>query len=281
MYLGVAGGYGQLYDIAFAGLVRLSGVRLYLHHDSYAYLNERRFITGALLKIAGAAATHIVLCEEMRERLILLYGSAVQVVVVSNAANSEPPSEPPKARSKLKTIGFISNLSRSKGVLEFLDVAERICDALPDVRAVLAGPINEPSLTPVIMQRLHRAPWLTYVGSVYGDKKSRFYASIDVFVFPTRHVDEADPRVIDEALAHGVAIVARGRGCIRAVVDGGGGAVIGEDTDFVKEAERQLLEWHQDPGLFSSVSSAALANAGRLRADHLPRLKALISALVS
>ncbi len=281
VYLGVASSYGQLHDVVFASLIRLSGLRLFLHYDSYAYLQKRRWLTATLLRIAGPSATHIVLCEDMKKRLTELYGHSRHVVVVSNATNIEPPAHEPQPRTKLKTIGFISQLSRAKGVLEFLDVVERVCNLHPDVRALLAGPIDEASVAPVINQRLLGAPWITYLGPVYGATKSRFYADIDAFVFPTSYVNEADPRVINEALAHGVAVVARGRGCIESLVIGGGGEVIREGADFVGQAEKLLLSWYEDPALFCSISSAALANSARLDADHGPRLRAIIDEMVS
>ena len=281
VYLGVAGGYGQVYDVIFAGMIRLAGVHLFLHHDSYAYLQKRRPLTATLVRIAGLSATHIVLCDDMKERLIELYGTALQVVVISGATNIELPTNRPRARTQLKTIGLISHLTRSKGVLEFLDVAERLCKARPDVRALLAGAITEPTLAPMIEERLRGAPWLTYLGPIPGETKSRFYEDIDVFVFPTRYANEADPAVINEALAHGVAVVARARGCISSVVAGGGGAVIREDTDFVGEAVRLLLEWYEDSALFASISSEALSNSARQQADQAARLQALIVELVS
>ena len=281
VYIGVSGGHGQLYDIAFTSLAALTRLRLYLHHDSYAYLGRRRALTAPLIRIAGPSAVHIVLCEDMKERLTALYGRALQIVVVSNMTNIEPPLLHPQARTRLKTIGFISHLSRSKGVLEFLDVAERMHSLHPDMLAKLAGPIEEPSLAPVIEERLRHAPWITYVGPVYGESKSRFYAGIDAFVFPTHYENEADPRVINEALVHGVAVIARGRGCIESVMAGGGGVIIREDGDFVDEALSLLLAWYSDPGLMSSISSAAMANSARLDADHRIRLNTIIGGLVS
>ena len=277
----MAGGYGQLYDILFVSLVRLSGVRLFLHHHSYAYLGKRGLLTATLMRIAGRSATHIVLCDDMKERLTELYGGTLRVVVISNITNTDAPADRPHFRTKLRTIGFISELKRSKGVLEFLDVADRVCSSRPDVRAVLAGGIEEPSLRGVISQRLLKASSITYIGAVYGEARSRFYADIDVFVFPTRYANEADPRVVNEALAHGVVVVSLGRGCIGSVVASGGGVVIRDDTDFADEAERLLLEWHQQPAVFASLSTAALANAERLNSVHGIRLKALILELVS
>lgn len=281
VYLGVAGGYGQIYDLVFVSLIRVSGARLFLHHDSYAYLHKPRPLTALLVRVAGLLTTHIVLCDDMKERLVQLYGPSLRVVVISGASNTEAPTNRPKARTELKTIGFISHLTRSKGVLEFLDLAERLCVARPGVRALLAGGITEASLAPLIQARLKEAPWINYLGPIPNESKSRFYEDIDVFVFPTRYANEADPAVINEALAHGVTVIARGRGCIRSVVASGGGEVIREEADFVAEAERVLLSWYQDSALFSSVSSAGLANFARLRSEHSTRVKTLISEIVS
>jgi glycosyltransferase involved in cell wall biosynthesis len=281
VYLGVASGQGQLFDIVVASLTRLFGPRLFMHYQSYAFLDRRRLLSAALIQVAGPSTRHIVLCEAMKERLTELYGQALQVAVVSNITNTEPPVHGARSRTRLRTIGLLSYLSRSKGVLEFLDVAERLRSTHPDALALLAGPIEEPSLAQAIEARLHKASWITYLGPLYGEDKARFYASIDAFVFPTRYEHEADPRVINEALAHGVAVIARERGCIASVVAEGGGAIIRGDTDFVDEAARLLTEWYEQPAVFSSVSSAALTNAKRLNTDHGIRLKALVRELVS
>lgn len=281
VYLGVASGRGQLFDVVFAGLTRAAGLRLFLHYDSYAYLAERRRMTAVLVRTAGPTSTHIVGCDDMKLRLTKLYGPQLHVVVVSNATNTAPP--PPKlgARTRLRTIGFISYVSRVKGVLEFIDVAERFCRSLPDVQALLAGPIDEPSLLAIVEQRVRGVPWIKYLGPVYGETKSQFYSDIDAFVFPTRYANEADPRVVNEAIAHGVAVIARSRGCIESIIRGGGGEVIREGRDFVSEASKLLLEWHGNPMLFSSISLAAIANSARLESDHGGRLRALIQDMVT
>jgi glycosyltransferase involved in cell wall biosynthesis len=230
-----------------------------------------------LVKAAGPKATHVLLCDDMRDRFVELYGRSLKVVVVSNATNVAVPSGAASPRARLKTIGFISNLTRHKGVLEFLDLAELICRECPDLRALLAGPVKDASLARLINERLQLSPSITYLGPVYGEEKSRFYSRVDVFVFPTRYGNEAEPRVINEALAHGVAVIARNRGCIRSVIDGRGGVAISDDEPFLHQAERVLLEWYHDPDVFSSISAAALATSARMRADSDQPLRKLIS----
>jgi glycosyltransferase involved in cell wall biosynthesis len=280
VYIGVAGGYGQLYDIAFVATSRLGKSRLFLHHDSYAYLDRPKPVAAILMNLAGSGAVHIVLCDDMANRLATLYRSAGETVVISNATNTERPTTLSTARRQLRSIGFIGFLSRAKGVLEFLDVAERICRSHPDLRALLAGPIADPSLQPILTERLRKAPWVDYVGPVYGDDKSRFFNQVDVLVFPTRYINEADPRVVIEALAHGTAVVALNRGCVNATLSGGGGACIPDSQDFVQATTDLLGGWLADAAAFSAVSLRALENYRTLRERYDGRLRLVLDAML-
>jgi glycosyltransferase involved in cell wall biosynthesis len=280
VYVGVAGGYGQLYDIAFVATGRLGRSRLFLHHDSYAYLERPKTVAGVLMKLAGAGAVHIVLCDDMASRLVSRYPSANKTVVISNATNTEMPTSPSSPRTQLRAIGFIAFLSQAKGVLEFLDVAERVCRAHPDLRALLAGPIVDPSLEPILTARLQKAPWVNYVGPVYGEDKSQFFKQVDVLVFPTRYINEADPRVLSEALAHGTAIVALNRGCVGATLSGGGGTCIPDSEDFVEATTQLVLDWLSDAKGFTAVSAQALENYRTLRERYDDRLERVVDAML-
>jgi glycosyltransferase involved in cell wall biosynthesis len=280
VYVGVAGGYGQLYDIAFIATCRLASSRLFLHHDSYAYLERPKKMTSVLMNIAGSGAVHIVLCDDMARRLVGLYPSASETVVISNATNTEPPASQSTPRTRLKAIGFIGFLSRAKGVLEFLDVADQLCGSHPELRALLAGPIADPSLEPILTARLRHAPWVDYLGPVYGDDKSRFFTEVDVLIFPTRYINEADPKVVTEALAHGSVVVAVNRGCVTATLDGGGGVCIPETQDFVRTTTDVVLGWLLDARAFSAVSTQALENYRALRDRYDDRLANVVSAMV-
>ena len=279
VYVGVNGGLGQVYDALFIAIARLASADLYLHHDSYAYLDSSRRLTDLVVRLAGVNALHIVLCNDMNDRLRDLYPRARYTMVISNVTNTEGPIAPPRPRQRLTSIGFMSNLTRAKGVLEFLDVAERVCRARPEIRALLAGPIEEPSLEPILRSRLASAPWVEYLGPLYGGAKSLFLAELDVFVFPTRYVNEAEPKVLAEALAHGVVIVARSRGCIDSLLSANRGVVVPESKDFVASTERLLLDWSTTAVEFSTLSAAALRGFHDLRQLHEKRLAAVVAAM--
>jgi glycosyltransferase involved in cell wall biosynthesis len=279
VYVGVNGGLGQMYDAVLVGIARIASADLYLHHDSFAYLEGIHRVTRLVMRLAGSQATHIVLCDEMRDRLRDLYPLALRTVVISNVTNTEMPTATPRRRDRLTSIGFISNLTRAKGVLEFLDLAERVCRTHPEIGAILAGPVEERSLTPMLLARLKLAPWVKYVGPVYGEAKSSFLARLDVFIFPTRHLDEAEPKVVAEALAHGVVVIARDRGCLSTLLGATRGVVIEQERDFITAAERIISDWSRDATEFSSLSAAAIDGFHELRQSQGRRLAALIASM--
>lgn len=279
IYIGISGGYGQIYDLLFVGISRVAAVRLYIHHDSFAYLDRRKRLTGLVVQLAGPQATHLVLCELMGTRLQQLYPSVRQSIVISNVTNTDEPDQPPRPHEHLNTIGFFSNLTRAKGVLEFLDLAEQICQTRPGLRALLAGPVEEPALGPILRDRLRSAPWVEYLGPVYGDARSQFLASLDVLVFPTRYVNEAEPKVMCEALAYGVVVVARDRGCIGSLLSSHRGISIPATADFINTAMPLLLEWTSNAAAFSSLSASALRGYRELRAEQSHRLRFVVEAM--
>jgi glycosyltransferase involved in cell wall biosynthesis len=280
-YMGVSGGYGQIYDLLFLAVSRLAGVPLYLHHDSFAYLDRRSALTGLVVQLAGPHARHLVLCELMGTRLQKLYPSARETLVISNVTNTDEPDTPPHPHQQLKSIGFFSNLTRAKGVLEFLDLAEQICQARPGLRAYLAGPVEEPQLGPILTDRLRSAPWVEYLGPVYGEARAQFLANLDVLVFPTRYANEAEPKVIGEALACGIVVIARDRGCIGLLLSSQRGVSIPASADFIGTAMPLLLEWSSNAEAFSSLSASALRGYRQLRDEHSHRLRFVVEAMAA
>jgi glycosyltransferase involved in cell wall biosynthesis len=136
----------------------------------------------------------------------------------------------------------------------------------------------EPSFEPILTARLQKAPWIEYVGPVYGQAKSQFFNQIDVLIFPS--INEADPRVVSEALAHGAAVVALNRGCVTATLRGGGGACVPDSQDFVQAATELVLDWLSDADAFSALSTQALENYRTLRQRYNDRLALVVEAMV-
>ena len=280
VYIGVAGGHGKAYDLVFTLLSRAAQARLFLSHNSYSYLNRRSNLARLLFWLAGKQTTHIVLCDSMASRLRENYQSVANVVIVSNVVSIKFPNAPPTHRQRLTTVGLISNLTRAKGVLEFFAVNDRCHREGVDLRGLLAGPVHEPGIDSEIREQVRHMPWIKYLGPVRGDAKDHFYRDIDVLLLATRHVDEAEPLVVLEALAHGVVVIAFARGCIPSLLKGVGDAAIPTTADFVEEATTYLRRWWHAPEEFRDLSNASTRRASQMLQESSPMMDATVAAMV-
>lgn len=217
--LGCNAGWGLLYTLFHAALARGAGLNVALHHHSYAYINRRTNLMAMLCRIGGPRLTHVFLAEAMRESFCALYGDGLQTAILPNAmfvpaGGEKPPAPAPGGRPI--TLGLLSNLDADKGLHDFVATARLLhAGASADrARMVLAGPIRSQSDRALVTQAQSEGV-LTWLGPLYGADKRRFFDDLDIFLFPTRYRHEAQPTVIYEALASGVAVIAFDRGAIR------------------------------------------------------------------
>ena len=265
-YFTAEGGLGLTYSVLTAAWARLFGFRLFIHHHSYSYIVRPRPLMTCLLAVSGSKAVHICLCSDMAQDLANCYRRDIRSLVVSNATFVDPGKSASlfSARRDL-VIGLLSILTPDKGLYEFLEIV-RIAKvrALP-IRGVLAGPIVRDS-DRLVVQSLKEelGEHLDYRGPVYDAEKARFFESIDVFIFPTTYLNEAQPTVIFEALANSIPIISFDRGCIRNQV-GNAGRVLRGNANFVTEALLALDAYCGNPAMFAMHQQAARA---RYEADR-------------
>lgn len=276
LYMSVSGGLGQLYEIVFVLCARLHGLRLYLHHHSYAYLNRPSCLSLLLFRLAGRSAVHITLSRHMAERLRRMY-RVERVVPISNSAFLSCPQfdQHPKHRG-LRTLGLMSNLSADKGVFEFLDLMREIQAIGLPVRAVLAGPFHDERTEEEVRARLSTMDMVDYVGPRYGEDKELFFSDIDVFVFPSQYRNEAEPIVIHEAMSRGIPVLAYGRGCISEIVGPGSGLVIDPAEPFAPMALAKIQGWIDSPESYQRASRTARARFSSSVAESTRLLRWLV-----
>ena len=243
----LSAGYANAFDLACVTLSLLARRRLYVTHHSFALFDGR--VRHLLLRLARPLLRrcfHIALCDHMKSQLCMGWGlDPARVAVLSNAALVEVRIESDESNAALKHsvgypfhLGFISNLCADKGLWTFLDVVDRLQAAGDAVKATIAGPV-EPADTvfqQAFEQRLRRMNDVVWLGAVHGDARTSFYAQLDLLVFPTVYVNESEPFVILEALAHGVPVIATPRGCIPSSLAHGLAVRTLPEEDFVHSA---------------------------------------------
>lgn len=217
LYLALSGARGQWLDVGFLVLARLFRLPAFVHHHSFAYLNQPTLVARICMR-ASSTATHIVLCELMREKLTHVFGLPPdRVMVLSNAAfmpaDDAAPSRPEKGREGAVTVGFLSNITEEKGIFDVFAAVQAAERQGLDIDLLIAGPV-ESSIEVRFRAELAKCRAARHVGPVYGDAKRAFLQSIDLLLFPTRYLNEAEPVTILEALRDGVEVLGARRGCI-------------------------------------------------------------------
>jgi glycosyltransferase involved in cell wall biosynthesis len=261
LYLAAAGGAGVFYDIAFATVARLFHYRLFVHHHVFSYINRSRSLTAVFFHLAGPDAVHICLCDCMGSQLKQRYAGIQHVKVVSNAAFMEPPDTNRSERTGAFRIGFLSNLIPDKGVDTVFELFRRLRRENRSIELIVGGPIVGASVQLLIDSAIREfGSAFDYRGRVLGPDKARFFDDINVFVFPTRYANEAQPLVVLEALRAGKPVIATARGCIADDLPKAAGAVFPEH-EFIDASLPRLLAWANDPAKLAAGSREALMSA--------------------
>lgn len=98
-------------------------------------------------------------------------------------------------------VAYVGRVAREKGIDVALDAMREVQRHLPDARLAIAG--DGPALRAI---RAQAPPGTYFAGRLSGDALSAFYASADVFVFPS--TTDTFGNVLLEAMASGLAVVA-------------------------------------------------------------------------
>lgn len=271
--ISMSGGFGLAYELVFVALARGFRRTLFLHHHNYTYLDSPSSLMRAMTRTAGPRATHIVLCERMGAALKRTYASVRETVALSNVVFLEGEGDETDPRERLAALGYLSNITAEKGIFEFLDTLDELDRRGVPVRASIAGPIEDAGLRSQVLARVERLAGTRYVGARYGPEKNAFYRSLDLLLFPSRN--EAEGRVIHEAMRTGAPVIAPGRGCIPDVIGEDGGLVVDPRADFARVAADRIEAWVRDPAEFEAVSRAAALRCARSRRETRRRLDAL------
>ncbi|MGB0970480.1 MAG: glycosyltransferase family 4 protein [Mycobacterium sp.] len=212
VYLVPDGGPGVAFSTAYARAAAARFPRLVVHHRSYNHIRNRSDFMAKLVRTAPHRTLHVFLDPVMEDQFKTIYSAELRSIYVPNAATCdvEPASRGTDAGGEGPiTVGFLSNLVEDKGfdvVAEaFPILAQRLGRR---VRFLLAGrPHGSGNAARLAAMGRALGDRLDYRGEVFGVTKTDFFRSCDVFVFPTRFSQEAQPNVLYEAMAAGAAIV--------------------------------------------------------------------------
>lgn len=165
-----------------------------------------------------------------------------QIYIVNNGIpdiNKEQISALLGEKTNTPRVLYLSNLLKSKGVVDFLNALEIL--HIKGVKLIgeivgAEGDISERELRQMIHQK-KLSDKVFYLGPKYNKEKQGVYKKTNVFVFPTRLKHECFPTVLLEAMQNNLPIISTNEGAIPDIVDNG-------KTGFLieKNAPEQIAE---------------------------------------
>ncbi|WP_304304685.1 glycosyltransferase family 4 protein [Pseudacidovorax intermedius] len=213
LYIAPDAGLGQLYSIIFLSWARLLGQKIFIHHHSFRYVRKKSKLMG-IQAYVSRGATHIFLCDQMRDRFCELYPTKDSIVVNNSIYTGDPQlvqlRQEPKNFVQLCALG---NLDEQKGIFEILDTYKQCRDQGIPVRLRLGGPIGSTKAKEEIDYLISNDTCVESLGFI--SNKAEFFRDADVMLMPTKYANEAQPNVIFEAYSFGVDVISVDRGCIK------------------------------------------------------------------
>jgi glycosyltransferase involved in cell wall biosynthesis len=125
---------------------------------------------------------------------------------------------------------------------------------------------------------LAAASHVEHLGPLYDEAKDRFFSELDVMLFPTKYINEAEPLVIHEALRAGVFTIACDRGAIAEILDNGAGLALPEH-EFVVSAARWLARARHEPASLGDTRRSCREQALSIQKHAAIELEHLLQAM--
>jgi glycosyltransferase involved in cell wall biosynthesis len=175
-----------------------------------------------------------------------------------------------------KILLFVGRLSKEKNLDSLFRVFSRVLQDCPDVTLVLAGSGPDEENLRQLALDMGIAGKLVFTGRLSHEEVAGAYKSADIFTFPS--VTETQGLVLAEAMAGGLAVVARAAFGSLAIVSDGVTGYLCDTEEVFAERVGELL---QNQALRRSMGEAAIARAQRLTAEKMAiRLERAYQALI-
>jgi glycosyltransferase involved in cell wall biosynthesis len=266
VYLPVSqGAGGYLRDLLFILPCEVAGVPVVAHlrgSEFRAFYAGAHPILQALIRYSLARVARVIVLGETLRALFDGLVPRERIAIVPNGTPDLPPGTASAAQRDGRVVRalFLSNLRVRKGVLVALEAAIIALQRVPALEFVFAGAWEVPAVRDQALARLAAsgvAGRVCFTGEVAGEAKQRLLCECDFFVFPPVE-PEGHPRVVLEAMAAGLPVIASRQGAIvETVVDGETGFLVASG-DVWAVAER-VVQLAGQPDLRARMRAAARA----------------------
>lgn len=280
LYVVPDGGLGMIYTFIYAVSAMLCNYTVFFHHRTFLYIDRFSFLMFCTVKWLHPNSSHVFLSPGMLASYESKYGTVSKRYVCDNSSFVTPEAVQHRPDDQL-VLGHLSNLCTEKGFFEVCRVFEILMEKEVDVSLTFAGKPQSSDVSNKL-QSLMKS-WgdrITFLDFIDGVKKDQFYRSVDVFLFPTRFPQEAQPNVIYEAMAKQCICVTWGRACIPEMYSRKAGMVISVDTEYTHAAVKFIEKLDSNPSLRARYRSETLLEIGKKKDLAVHQFSTLIRAMV-
>jgi glycosyltransferase involved in cell wall biosynthesis len=163
----------------------------------------------------------------------------------------------------------VGRVTPTKGLEYLVEAAGRLYAEGVPVMVRMAGPLDEPNYQTALVRRAHELGLqnrLELLGAVpHGPALEELYRKADLLAMPS--LSEGTPKVIPEAFAKGLPVVASRVGSLDRIVSEGIEGFLVQPQN-VEELEHALLRLARDPQLRHRMGMAALGKAASYTLDR-------------
>lgn len=152
------------------------------------------------------------------------------------------------------TVGFAGRLSREKGIKDFVRVARKVTETLPEVRFLIAGEGPDGETMRSMSAESGLAGQFEYMGLLSREEIRDFYDQLDLLLHPSH--SEGTPLSLLEAAARGVPVVATLAGGVGDLFCHGETALL-EDPGNVNALAKDVLCLLRDSSMARRLAGAA------------------------
>ena len=268
VYYTLNSGGGLYLDLLFVSICKLFKRSMIIHHHSYGYINSKDWRVGMISSVLNKYDYFVFLSSRMKSDYNIVYPHSAKAVCLNNIFQYDLANKSRilgAAGSCVIKVGYLSNLTLDKGF-------DTICDIIRRATGVegmyiefhIAGPFAD-SESKALFDSLTDAEraLVEYHGPVYGEDKDKFFCNIDLFLFPTRYENEAQPMVLVEALQYGVPVLAADRGTIKDLI--GDDFTVGATENFSERALERINEMSSSKTLRLQASQTASTHFADLK----------------
>jgi glycosyltransferase involved in cell wall biosynthesis len=251
-------------DLGLLAVLRLMGLSVVIHLHGQGIARRSAPVKGWLRRMLRGQRA-IVLSPRLFADVADVVGDEEAVFLPNCLAGTLPPMSKDGRAGTPPRLLFFTNIKQDKGAALFLATLERLAADGIDFSARMAGHRDGSAFADAFIRDVGRAEAegridVRYEGPRYGAAKAALFDWADVLVHPT--MNDAQPLVILEAMASGLAVVSTTVGGIPDVVeDGMSGVLVPRgDGDALHAAVAGLIS--------DRAAIAALGTAGRRAAEQ-------------